>query len=303
MSAVRVSSSVALGSRTTYRVGGSVAHEVVVDAASLDELAGTLASLGAPSIAIGLGSNLLVGDGHHDLTIVRVAVPAGSDDLSWSEADSGVIVEVGAGLGLPVVARRLAAEGIVNFEWAVGIPGSVGGAIAMNAGGHGSSMDAVVIAAQVWRGGLLTWRAASALALGYRTSAIQAGDVVVRVRLALARGNAAAARSRVREIVQWRRENQPGGANAGSVFQNPAGDYAGRLLDAAGCKGLRHGGARVSEKHANFILVDTDGCASDILALMREMRRRVAVEFGVVLRTEHRLIGVGEDEWPAEPAT
>ncbi len=302
MSALRVASAVALGSRTTYRVGGTVAHEVVVDAASLDELAATLESLSSPSIAVGLGSNLLVGDGHHDLTIVRVAVPAGADDLSWRDGEAGVAVEVGAGLGLPVVARRLAAEGIVNFEWAVGIPGSIGGAIAMNAGGHGSSMDAVVSAVQVWRAGTLTWRAAPELAFGYRSSAIEAGDVVVRVRLALARGDAPAARSRVREIVQWRRENQPGGANAGSVFQNPAGDHAGRLLDAAGCKGLRHGGATVSAKHANFILAEPDGCARDVLALMREMRRRVAAEFGVVLRTEHRLIGVGEDEWPAEPA-
>ncbi len=302
MSAVRVSSDVALGARTTYRVGGTVAHEVVVDAASLDELAATLESLGTPSVAVGLGSNLLVGDGHHDLTVVRLAVAAEAADLSWRDGDAGVTVEAGAALGLPVVARRLAAEGIVNFEWAVGIPGSVGGAVAMNAGGHGSSMDAVVTAAQVWRAGTLAWMPPSELAFGYRTSAIEVGDVVVRVRLALARGDAETAKGRVREIVQWRRENQPGGANAGSVFQNPVGDHAGRLLDAAGCKGLRHGGARVSEKHANFILADPDGHARDILTLMREMRRRVADQFGVVLRTEHRLIGVGEDQWPAEPA-
>ncbi len=299
MSAPRIETDVALGAETTYRVGGSVAYRVTIEEGDGSELARVVAELGLPAVAVGQGSNLLVGDGRLALTVVRVLTDPAS--LVWRDAGGGVSVEVGAGWGLPVVARRLVRAGITGFEWAVGIPGSVGGAVAMNAGGHGSSISEVLDAALVWRDGVADWIASDQLDLSYRHSAIQPGDVVLRVRLALTWGDAQVAEGRLKEIVRWRRENQPGGANAGSVFQNPANDHAGRLLEAAGCKGLRRGGAVVSDKHANFILTEPGGRAGDVLSLMREMRRRVALDAGVVLQTEHRLLGVEEGQWPADP--
>jgi UDP-N-acetylmuramate dehydrogenase len=131
------------------------------------------------------------------------------------------------------------------------------------------------------------------LELGYRTSALRDGDVVVAVRLALAHGDADLAQARIAEVVRWRREHQPGGANAGSVFRNPPEDAAARLIDAAGCKGLRWGSARVSEKHANFIQADADGRADDVYALIALVRERVRATSGVTLLTENRFLGFG----------
>jgi UDP-N-acetylmuramate dehydrogenase len=118
---------------------------------------------------------------------------------------------------------------------------------------------------------------------------------VTSVTLRLARGDAASAQEQVREIVRWRRAHQPGGANAGSVFRNPPGDTAGRLIEAAGLKGLRVASAVVSDKHANFILVDRGGRADDVAALMQLMAQRVAEQFGVQLVSEHRLVGFAVD--------
>jgi UDP-N-acetylmuramate dehydrogenase len=131
------------------------------------------------------------------------------------------------------------------------------------------------------------------LQLGYRTSALGARDVVLGARFVLARGNASEAEERVSEIVRWRREHQPGGANAGSVFRNPPDDHAARLIEAAGCKGLRLGSAAVSEKHANFIQADPDGLAIDVYSLMNLVRTRVLEELGVELVSENRFVGFG----------
>jgi len=208
--------------------------------------------------------------------------------------DGRVAVFAGAGLDLPVAARRLTGEGVVGFEWAVGVPGTFGGAVAMNAGGHGSDMRASVRRVEVWSAGQRRWRDADEMAFSYRTSVLSMGDIVTRVELELSRGDATTSRDALSEIVRWRRDNQPGGANAGSVFRNPPGDYAGRLIEAAGAKGLRHGTAVVSEKHANFIIADPDGTAADVLALVFEVRERVAESTGVWLETENRLLGFEE---------
>jgi UDP-N-acetylmuramate dehydrogenase len=190
-----------------------------------------------------------------------------------------------------VAARRLAGEGVTGFEWAVGVPGTFGGAVAMNAGGHGSEMRACVTRVEVWSASRRSWRDAQDLAFSYRHSAIAAGDIVTRVQVRLRRGEVATAKAALSQIVRWRREHQPGGANAGSVFRNPDGDSAGRLIEAAGLKGVRLGSARVSDRHANFIIVDPDGSAADVAALMQLMRATVTEVTGVVLETEHRLLG------------
>jgi UDP-N-acetylmuramate dehydrogenase len=283
------------GARTTYRVGGTVrALATLATPQDLDALAPALEDAGLPLFVLGNGSNLLVAEGEH--AVLGLHLTGGFAELEWRDEDEDVIVRAGAGLDLPIAARRLAAEGIVGFEWAVGVPGTFGGAAVMNAGGHGSDMAATVLEVSTWREGELRHWSRDELAFGYRTSALGNGDVVTSVTLRLSRGDALGARAQVSEIVRWRREHQPGGANGGSVFQNPPDDHAGRLIEAAGCKGLRRGSAVVSEKHANFILVDADGRANDVYELLQAVRSRVLDSAGVLLRTEHRLLGFGADQ-------
>ncbi len=194
-----------------------------------------------------------------------------------------------------MVARTTAAAGLRGFEWAVGVPGSIGGAVRMNAGGHGSDMAAVLRRVRVvdLDSGKDEIVPVSELDLGYRRSAITPTTVVVWAELALEEGEVALAEEEIADIVRWRRANQPGGQNAGSVFTNPEDDSAGRLIDAAGLKGFRVGTARVSEKHANFIQADDGGSAQDVLALMRAVADRVRDRFGVELHPEVRLVGFG----------
>lgn len=290
---VHVAFDAPLGSRTTYRVGGSVRALVTVrDVRELDDVAEALATCEMPMLAVGLGSNLLVNEGLHDLVVVMLEGSFATLDVR----DDGdvVAVRVGAALALPVAARRLAGEGVVGFEWAVGVPGSFGGAVAMNAGGHGSDVASSLVSVRRWREGSTATLLASELALGYRTSALRDGDLVLDGELRLARGDAAAASARVSEIVRWRRAHQPGGANAGSVFRNPAHDAAARLIESVGAKGLRWGSAVVSDKHANFIQADAGGLAHDVFTLMTLVRTKVREETGVTLELENRLVGFEE---------
>jgi UDP-N-acetylmuramate dehydrogenase len=187
------------------------------------------------------------------------------------------------------------AAGLQGFEWAVGVPGSVGGAVRMNAGGHGSDMAATLTRVHVLdlHSGEDGWVPTAALDLGYRRSSLGDHQLVLAAELALAPGDRHRGEALLSEIVQWRRDHQPGGANAGSVFTNPPDDSAGRLIEAAGAKGLRLGTARVSDKHANFIQADEGGRADDVYALMGEVADRVWRVSGVRLHPETRLIGFG----------
>jgi UDP-N-acetylmuramate dehydrogenase len=287
----RVSEHGPFGSRTTYRVGGTA--RVVVNlssAAELDELGPLIAATELPLVCLGNGSNLLVEDGERDVLVVHLERSLATLEY---DGDERVDVRASAGLDLPLMARRLAHHGVVGFEWAVGVPGTVGGAVAMNAGGHGDDIAGTLDEATIWRKGVTTIWSKEDLRLGYRTSAVEASDIVLSARFTLVRGDVAAAEERVREIVRWRREHQPGGANAGSVFRNPTDDHAARLIEAAGCKGLRLGSAAVSEKHANFIQADPGGLAVDVYSLMSLVQARVLEEFGVELVSENRFVGFG----------
>jgi UDP-N-acetylmuramate dehydrogenase len=205
----------------------------------------------------------------------------------------GTTVRAGGAAALPVVARHTVRAGLAGFEWAVGVPGSVGGGVRMNAGGHGSDMAASVVEATVvdLAAGTTADLPAAALAFGYRRSSVTPSQVVTGATLRLQPGERAAGERLLSEIVAWRRANQPGGQNAGSVFTNPPGDSAGRLIDAAGCKGLRLGSAEVSTKHANFFQADPGGSADDVRTLMDRVRARVRAETGVDLVPETRMIG------------
>jgi UDP-N-acetylmuramate dehydrogenase len=284
-----------LGARTTYRVGGTA--RVLLTARTRDELAAwspLLRDCGCRVIVVGNGSNLLVADGEID--VVAVVLAGQFEQLRWRDVGDVVVVVAGAALDLPVAARRLADDGVTGFEWAVGVPGSFGGAAVMNAGGHGSDMAHSVTDVTTWslsEDRLEHW-SPERLHYGYRHSALGERDLVVEVTLTLTRGDRELARQTIREIVRWRRAHQPGGANAGSVFVNPPGASAGALIEAAGLKGRRHGSAQVSEKHANFIQVDPGGRASDVLALMAEVRDAVEADCGVRLESELRTVGFGE---------
>ena len=277
-----------VGGLTTYRVGGPAALFLhPVDRSELQLVAGAVGGTGVPVLLVGRGSNLLVADQGFDGVAIQLG-PA----FEGVTID-GTTVEAGGAASLPVVARRSVRAGLTGFEWAVGVPGSVGGAVRMNAGGHGADMAAVLYGVDTVD--LATGRdrpmTLEELAFGYRRSAITPHQVVVAARLRLAPGAEADGEAAMAEIVRWRRDNQPGGPNAGSVFTNPPGDSAGRLIEAAGLKGLRLGTAEVSTKHANFIQADPGGSADDVRSLMLEVRRLVAVAYGVELVAETVMAG------------
>ncbi len=289
-----------LAAHTTYRVGGPARLFVTVnDGAGLDTLASIVADSAAaggppPVLVVGRGSNLLVADRGFD----GLAVALGSG-LATFEIDAATVSASGGAL-LPVLARASADAGLTGFEWAVGVPGTAGGAVRMNAGGHGSDMSESLVETVVvdlHRGGS-TALPVEELNLGYRSSSIAEHQVVASIKLQLKFGDRQAARAELAEIVQWRRATQPGGRNAGSVFTNPENAAAGALIESAGAKGLRIGSAEVSPKHANFIQSDEGGCAADIVEVMREVRRLVTAEHGVDLAMETHLVGFEPWELP-----
>jgi UDP-N-acetylmuramate dehydrogenase len=282
-----------LAELTTYRLGGPLAVVVrVADDAELAVVSELVASHDPAVLVVGRGSNLLVADtGFEGLGVVLTgAFEALTIDTAAGRARAGGAVS------LPVLARQAAAAGLGGLEFLVGIPGSVGGAVRMNAGGHGRETREVLDRAWVAdlrAGGRPVARTADELDLRYRHSDLTATDVVTRAELVGVADDPAACGRRIDEVVRWRREHQPSGANAGSVFRNPEGDSAGRLIDAAGLKGLRVGGATVSEKHANFFQADPGATAGDVHELVREVQRRVLDDSGVCLQPELHMVGFG----------
>ncbi len=268
----------------------------------LRRAAAAAAASGLPVLVVGRGSNLLVSDaGFGGIAVLLDAEAFGGLEVRH-EGDDAVVVRAGGALALPALARRSVEAGVGGLEWAVGVPGSVGGGVRMNAGGHGSDVAASLRCATVVD--LAGPAAATArelgpaqLAHGYRRSSIQASQVVTGADLVGVRGDPEQGRATIRAIVAWRREHQPGGQNAGSVFTNPvpAGDAptrsAGALIEAAGMKGYRLRTAEVSAKHANFIQADPGGSADDVHRLLWQVQARVAERFGVELHTEIRLVG------------
>jgi UDP-N-acetylmuramate dehydrogenase len=285
---------VPLGPMTTYRVGGPAALFVRPSSvADLALVAEAIAASGLAVLVIGRGSNLLVADAGF------VGVALSLAQLGSESRIEGHEVWAGGAVALPVLARRTVAAGLTGFEWAVGVPGSVGGGVRMNAGGHGSDMAASLVEVELFdlarrRGGVVD---AAALGLRFRGSDLADHQLVVSARLRLADGDRAASELELDEIVRWRREHQPGGQNAGSVFVNPIpGELAaGALIDQIGLRGLRIGTAHVSDKHANFIQADEGGSAADVRAVIDEVRRRVEEQTGHRLRSEVRLVGFGDD--------
>ena len=283
-----------LGPLTTYRLGGPAA--LLVKPATIADLvlvAEAREVSGLPVLVVGPGSNMLIAD--DGFPGIAVWVPALVADLEVPAGPESSVVRAGGGMALPVVARRLAGASLRGFEWAVGVPGSIGGAVRMNAGGHGSDMAACLVEADIFN--LATGTSANhpvdALGLRFRASDLTDEQIVVTATLRVAPGDRDAAEAELAEIVRWRRENQPGGQNAGSVFVNPIpGEVsAGMLIDQLGLRGFTIGSASVSDKHANFIQGSDGGSADDVRAVMEHVRARVAAETGFNLRSEVRLVG------------
>jgi UDP-N-acetylmuramate dehydrogenase len=285
---ITIERNVPAGSLCTYRVGGAISVLLHID--SVEALASAVAALSEHEVStlpLGRGSNLLVADSGFDG--VGILLGERFSDITID----GTIVVAGAGASLPVVARATVSAGLDGFAWAVGVPGSIGGAVRMNAGGHGSDIASNLVSVDVADlsiGGILT-RNAESLELGYRTSTLAPWQIVVSATIELTEGDIDSGQILLKEIVSWRREHQPGGANAGSVFTNPKDDSAGRLIDVAGFKGRRVGTAHVSTKHANFIQADPEGSADDVMALMIEIVDAVKKDSGVRLHAETRLVG------------
>jgi UDP-N-acetylmuramate dehydrogenase len=279
-----------LGARTTYRVGGPAA--LMVEADDEETLIACHRALltaggGVAVLVIGKGSNMLVADSGFAGLAIRLG-----GELAVFETEQ-THVFAGGGVGMQALARATADAGLGGFEWAVGIPGSLGGAVRMNAGGHGSEMSDVLVRARLFdlETGEAAWIGLEELRTGYRCSAVRGTDVVIGTELVLRLCEPAEALERVADVVRWRQANQPGGLNGGSVFKNPTGDSAGRLIDVTGLKGLRVGSAEVSSKHANFFQADRNGSADDVRALIDQVRRLVYEAQGVELVPELRMIG------------
>jgi UDP-N-acetylmuramate dehydrogenase len=296
-----------LSQYTTYKVGGTAALHMTV--ASIDDLylvSAVLAEVELPILVIGRGSNLLVSDSGFQGLALTIGGLADYVDLPNREEDPDVepIALFGGSVALPVASRQSVARGLTGFEWGVGVPGSVGGAVRMNAGGHGSDMASSLTSVRMFhlRKGLEAHVNAVDLGLRFRGSALDDHHVVLSATVDLEWSKSQeASEAELQEVVRWRRENQPGGQNAGSVFVNPEPGKvsAGEVIDELGMRGLRVGSAQVSEKHANFIQADENGSAHDVVALMAEIRRRVRDERGYVLRSEIRLVGFEDATDPA----
>ena len=290
----RVTRDEPIGPYTTYRVGG--AASLFMRAMSVDDLhaaSRALAKVKIPVLMLRRGSNMLISNsGFRGLA---VALGPFAEQIAMPGPDQDPIVVVGAMTSLPAIARQSVAAGLRGFEWAVGVPGSIGGAVRMNAGGHGSDMIASLLSVRLFHieRGIEANVSAANLGLRFRGSDLNDQHIVLSATLRLARGDKSEGESRLAEIVKWRRENQPGGQNAGSVFVNPVSgaSSAGALIDGLGLRGYRIGTAEISEKHANFIQADEDGNADDVVELMTFVRQRVAEAHGIELRSEIRLVG------------
>lgn len=288
-----------LGPFTAARLGGAAdwlyvareSYEALVDVVRIawDE--------GLPVRVIGGGANILVSDaGVRGLVVVnRIA------DIEFGDWHDGRNVAVSAGLNLLKLARITASKGLSGMEWAIGVPGTVGGAIVNNAGAHGADMAQSVVDVVIYdadRGAQLLTQ--DGLAYDYRHSALKSRAdrrfVVLMANLALTPDDPAVIDQRMQEYNAYRKNTQPPGASLGSIFKNPDGDYAGRLIESCDLKGLRVGQVQVSPIHANFFVNSGDATATDYLTLIRQVQQTVFEQTGVQLELEIEIVG----DWPDE---
>lgn len=279
---------------TTFRIGGPAAIFVEAeDDDTLEAVARAIAVTGIPVAVIGKGSNMLVSDEGFPGVVVRLG-----RGFRWAGRDADLLTAGGA-MPLPAFAGVAMRHRLSGLEFGVAIPASLGGAVKMNAGAHRRSMSDVIERVDVYALSDPGRRSLSATeaGFGYRRSGLPSDGIVVGASVRLVPGEEAGIRSAMEEAREWRRRTQPlAEPNCGSVFRNPDGAHAARLIESAGAKGLRVGGARVSEKHSNFIVADPGASASDVWRLIERVRSRVESDSGIRLETEVELIGAVVDE-------
>ena len=285
---------------TTYRVGGNISYLVEInslqDVQKIAEIIekSFVGQLTNSNVAtIGNGSNIIVADTGFNGCIFRIGGELAEIQNVTTLKYDKYNVEVGSGTSLPVFSRQCASKGISGLEFYVGIPGTVGGAVAMNAGGHGKQTSEVLTSCEVLnlQLGIVEKFNNDACDFSYRHSRFVSTDLVFSARFDAGSGDPEKIKKSIDEIVQWRRDFQPGGRNVGSVFQNPIGKSAGQLIEESDLKGVRIGGAHVSTKHANFIQADEGASAKDVIDLIEHIKRVVYEITGQTLSTEVRYVG------------
>ncbi|MDW8171027.1 MAG: UDP-N-acetylmuramate dehydrogenase [Anaerolineae bacterium] len=287
----RLQANAASGKYTAARIGGP-ADWLYVARSDEEELLAILRAAwadGLPVRVIGAGANVLISDeGVRGLLIVNRL-----RGLAW-EDDNRTVTALG-GTSLLALARACAQRGLSGFEWAVGVPGTLGGALVNNAGAHGRDLAANLLSAEVLLPDGLRMFTPSDLAFAYRNSALKQREdkrfFVRACRLRFAPASPQAVQARMDEYSATRRRTQPAGASLGSVFKNPLGDYAGRLIESCGLKGFTIGGAQVSPVHANFFLNTADCTARDYFALIEHVQATVQAQTGVLLELEIERLG------------
>lgn len=291
---------VPLADKTTFRIGGRA--DFLARARDLEELAEVIGWANENTggyVLLGGGSNLLISD--QGLAETVIILGDGFKNLELTETGgTSVGIRVGAAARLARLTGLAAREGLAELAFTAGIPGTVGGAAAMNAGTPEGDMSRVVGRLTViGPDGRRRRFARKELTYGYRSLDLEPGAVIVEAELEADKSDPESVAARIRQTVRRRRVRQPRAAgSAGSFFRNPEGDFAGRLIEAAGLKGRRVGRAEVSAEHANFIVNLGGATAEEVLTLAGEVRDKVAERFGVELRPEVRFLGRGRERWP-----
>ena len=281
-----------LAAHTTFRLGGPA--DLFVEAQTLDELVEFVRlarQRGIPIFILGNGSNVLVRDGGVRGLVIENHCNQFSLDIINSER---AILHAESGAVLPGIANRLARQGWAGLEWAIGVPGTIGGAVVGNAGAHGACIaDNLIRVTILDASGAVRELPKTELAFDYRTSRFKhaQGEIVLRADFEMRRDDPHACIARMNQSTEHRRRTQPTEPSVGSMFKNPLGDYAGRLIDAAGLKGTRIGGIEVSQTHANFFVNRGGATANDVIQLIEMVRARVRARFGIELELEIEVVG------------
>lgn len=281
-----------LDRHTTWKVGGPADYYLVCG--SEDDLVNVIKAAkgySIPYFIIGKGSNLLVSDEGFKGFAIRLT---GEFEAISVE---GSIIEAGCGATLRSLSNAALKNGLSGLEFAHDIPGTLGAAIKLNAGAHGDDFSMIIKSVTLFDTENMGITAVTP-EFGYRHSSIEDGQICLRAELSLTSDNNESVKNRISQLTEKRKSSQPTGFSAGSVFKNPDNDYAARLIEISGCKGLSINSARISERHANFIMNEGHAKAQDIVKLMQLVREKVYNTTGIVLETEIKTVGFVLDESP-----
>ena len=282
-----------MSAHTTFRIGGPADYFVVPeDAASLGRGVALCRAEGVDYFITGNGSNLLVGDGGYRGVVFHICHTM--DDVAYEEKGTELLVEAGAGVMLSSLARQVSSKGYTGFEYATGIPGTLGGGVTMNAGAYGGEISDNLLWAELMdETGAVLRLERDRLRLSYRHSVMMEQPLVVlRAGFSFTKGDAMAITEKVAELSRSRKEKQPlEYPSAGSTFKRPEGYFAGKLIQDCGLKGFRVGDAMVSEKHSGFVINVGHATAADVMTLIRHVQQEVDRQFCVRIEPEVRMIG------------